>query len=127
VERKPIPVYGAGVNMRDWLHVQDHARGIWSVLNAGRIGETYCIGGGNVISNMRLVEKLCDLYDSMYDTETESRDLITLVQDRKGHDMKYAVSYSKMRYELGWKPKRNFNDGLCETIEWYKKKFENED
>lgn len=123
VKNLDIPVYGNGINKRDWLHVSDHADAIITILESGRIGETYCIGGNNVMSNIDLVKKICKTYDSLYQIGAPSDNLITYVKDRKGHDLKYAIDARKMKYELGWEPKISFNEGLEETVKWYSEKF----
>lgn len=117
-----IPVYGNGINKRDWLHVEDHAEAILKILREGEIGETYCVGGNNVMSNIEVVHAICDAYDILYGT-VSSRDLISYVKDRKGHDLKYAIDASKMRHLLGWKPKRDFHKGLREVVKWYTEKY----
>ena len=119
-----IPVYGMGINKRDWLHVSDHADGIITILKKGKIGDTYCIGGNNVMSNIDLVKKICNLYDDLHGISAKSTDLIKYVEDRKGHDLKYAINADKMRYELGWKPKVHFEMGLRETILFYSRNVE---
>jgi dTDP-glucose 4,6-dehydratase len=118
ITRKPIPIYGEGLNRRDWLHVEDHADAIRNILLRGTIGETYCVGGNNDINNIELAMVLCEIFDEMYGMR-ESMKLITFVKDRKGHDMKYAVNISKMRWMLGWRPSKDFKEGLMETVKWY--------
>ncbi len=118
--RRPIPVYGDGMNVRDWLHVGDHAEALWQVLTRGRNGETYNIGGGNEQPNIRIVELICDLMDEMApEVCTYSRKLIAFVKDRPGHDLRYAIDASKVREELGWTPTYTFERGIRETIQWY--------
>jgi dTDP-glucose 4,6-dehydratase len=118
--RKPLPVYGDGMNVRDWLYVRDHAEALWQVLQHGRAGETYNIGGHNEWANIRIVELICDLVDEMKpDLGGESRKLITFVKDRPGHDRRYAIDATKMKQELGWKPAYTFERGIRETVEWY--------
>jgi len=124
VERKPIPIYGSGENKRDWLNVGDHVRAIITILKKGSFGETYCVGGNNVMSNLQLVRTICKTYDKIY--KTDSLELITFVEDRKGHDLKYAINPSKIKHLLGWKPIIKFEDGLRYTIKWYHKKFTDE-
>lgn len=120
VARQPIPIYGDGLNVRDWIHVADHADALWQVLQRGRAGETYCIGGGNEWPNLRLVEQVCDLVDELApQLGGASRRLITLVKDRPGHDWRYAIDASKIERELGWRPTRAFATGLRETVQWY--------
>lgn len=120
LERKPIPVYGDGMNVRDWLYVTDHAEALWLVLTRGGNGETYNLGGGNEWPNLRIIEQLCDLVDQ-FDPSLggNSRRLITFVRDRLGNDRRYAVDASKIRAELGWQPAHGFADSLRETVRWY--------
>jgi dTDP-glucose 4,6-dehydratase len=118
--RKPLPVYGDGMNVRDWLYVRDHAEALWQVLQHGRAGETYNIGGHNEWANIRIVELICDLVDELKpDLGGNSRDLITFVKDRPGHDRRYAIDATKMKQELGWKPAYTFEKGIRETVQWY--------
>ena len=118
--RRPIPIYGDGLNVRDWLHVSDHVEALWAVLTRGRAGESYNIGGGNERSNLGLVETICDLFDELQPTPGgPSRDLISFVTDRPGHDRRYAVDAAKMERELGWRPSCPFESGLRETVRWY--------
>lgn len=118
--RRPVPVYGDGLNVRDWLHVGDHVQALWRVLNAGRVGETYNIGARHELANLRLVEHLCDLVDEMRpELGGGSRGLITFVPDRPGHDRRYAVDASKIENELGWRPSQSFEAGIRETVAWY--------
>ncbi|HYG33403.1 MAG TPA: dTDP-glucose 4,6-dehydratase [Clostridia bacterium] len=118
--RKSVPVYGDGMNVRDWLYVQDHAEALWQVLNRGRIGETYNIGGHNEWANIRIVEVICDLIDEMApQLGGSSRKLITFVKDRPGHDRRYAIDASKIQKELGWVPAHKFEQGIRETVRWY--------
>ncbi len=118
--RKPAPVYGDGMNVRDWLYVRDHAEALWLVLNRGGVGETYNIGGHNEWANLRIVELICDLIDEMAPhLGGNSRKLITFVKDRPGHDRRYAIDASKMKRELGWAPAHQFEQGIRETVRWY--------
>ncbi len=118
--RRSIPVYGDGMNVRDWLYVRDHAEALWLVLNRGRVGETYNIGGHNEWANLRIVELICDLMDQMAPhLGGNSRSLITFVKDRPGHDRRYAIDAGKIQRELGWKPAHTFETGIRETIQWY--------
>jgi dTDP-glucose 4,6-dehydratase len=120
MQRKPLPVYGDGLNVRDWLHVKDHVSALWTVLGAGKIGETYCIGGNNEIANIRLVEKLCDFVDEMKpEWGGNSQRLITFVKDRPGHDRRYAISTKKIANELKWIPEIGLKEGLKSTVKWY--------
>jgi dTDP-glucose 4,6-dehydratase len=120
IARKPIPVYGDGLNVRDWLYVRDHAEALWLVLTRGRLGETYNIGGNNEWANIRIVELICDVIDELApQLGGKSRQLITFVKDRPGHDRRYAIDASKIRDELGWVPAHTFESGVRETIQWY--------
>ena len=116
--REKIPVYGSGENMRDWLHVRDHSNAIITILENGNFGETYCIGGNNVVSNLDLVKKICKIHDQVT-RKKGSENLISFVEDRKGHDLKYAIDASKLEKELDWKPRVSFELGLKETVQWY--------
>lgn len=115
--RELIPVYGQGINVRDWLHVEDHAEAIVEIAHRGVNGETYCIGGDCELTNLELVNNLVILYDEMNGTESEN--LIQFVKDRPGHDLRYSIDYSKLQNELGWSPKRSIVEGLRQTILWY--------
>lgn len=120
LNRKPIPVYGDGKNVRDWLYVEDHAEALWQVLSRGRDGETYNIGGHNEWANIRIVELMCDLIDEFAPhLGGDSRKLITYVKDRPGHDRRYAIDASKIERELGWKPACTFEEGIRRTVQWY--------
>ncbi len=120
LQRKPIPVYGDGMNVRDWLFVSDHAEALWQVLTRGGAGETYNIGGNNEWPNLRIVERICDLIDDLApQLGGHSRKLIAFVPDRPGHDRRYAIDATKITQELGWKPAYTFERGLRETVEWY--------
>jgi dTDP-glucose 4,6-dehydratase len=118
--RKPVPVYGDGMNVRDWLYVRDHAEALWTVLMRGTTGETYNIGGHNEWANIRIVELICDLIDELApQLGGDSRKLITFVKDRPGHDRRYAIDAGKIEKELGWVPAHRFEDGIRETVRWY--------
>jgi len=118
--RQCVPVYGDGLQVRDWLHVRDHVEALWQLLERGRDGETYNLGGLNQWPNLRLVERVCDLLDELApDRHQASRNLITHVADRPGHDRRYAIDISKVQAELGWKPTVDFDTGLRETAQWY--------
>ncbi len=118
--RRPIPVYGDGMNVRDWLYVRDHAEALWQVLTRGADGETYNIGGHNEWPNIRIVELICDLVDELApQIGGQSRKLITFVKDRPGHDRRYAIDASKIEQQLGWKPGYTFERGIRETVQWY--------
>ncbi len=118
--RKSIPVYGDGMNVRDWLYVGDHCEALWTVLTAGKLGETYNIGGHNELANLHLVLLICDLIDEMKPAlGGNSRDLITFVTDRPGHDRRYAIDAGKIERDLGWTPAHSFESGIRETVVWY--------
>lgn len=120
IEKKPLPVYGKGENVRDWLHVKDHARAIDDVFHKGVAGQTYNIGGHNEWKNIDLVHLLCDIMDQKLNRAIgESRSLITYVTDRAGHDLRYAIDAGKIERELGWTPEYTFEEGLAETVDWY--------
>ncbi len=116
----PIPVYGKGENIRDWLFVEDHARAIDVIFHKGKTGETYNIGGNNEWTNIDLIRLLCQIMDEKLNREDgESAKLITFVKDRAGHDLRYAIDSSKLQRELGWQPSLIFEEGLEKTVEWY--------
>jgi dTDP-glucose 4,6-dehydratase len=120
VEGKPLPVYGDGQNVRDWLFVDDHCRAITAVLERGRLGQTYNIGGDSERSNLQIVLGICDLVDEFLKREPgSSRNLIRYVKDRPGHDRRYAIDASKIQSELGWKPTLQLEEGLRKTVGWY--------
>jgi len=121
LENKPLPVYGDGLNVRDWLFVEDHCSAIRAVLAKGRVGETYNIGGNSERANIDVVTTICDLVDEMRPHEAggSRRDLITYVKDRPGHDRRYAINARKISEELGWKPAAEFEAGLRKTVRWY--------
>lgn len=117
---KPVPVYGKGENIRDWLYVVDHARAIDQVFHEGKVGDTYNIGGHNEWKNIDLIYLLCKIMDTKLGrTAGTSEKLITFVKDRAGHDLRYAIDSSKIQRELGWKPSLQFEEGLEKTVEWY--------
>jgi dTDP-glucose 4,6-dehydratase len=117
---KPLPIYGKGENIRDWLFVEDHALAIDNIYHEGKVGETYNIGGDNEWTNLDLVKKLCDIMDKKLGQEIgTSQQLITFVKDRAGHDLRYAIDASKIENELGWKPSIQFEEGFEQTIDWY--------
>ena len=120
LNEKPLPIYGNGLNIRDWLWVEDHASAIDAVFHKGKIGESYNIGGLNEWTNIDLVMFLCQLMDQKLGRpEGSAAKLITYIKDRAGHDQRYAIDASKIREELGWTPSINFEDGLSKTIDWY--------
>ena len=120
---RPLPVYGDGAQVRDWLYVEDHVRGLDLVLRRGRIGATYAIGGGNEQCNLDVVETLCDLLEELAPDRPAGvahyRDLIEFVRDRPGHDRRYAIDAGRIRSELGWQPRESFQSGLRKTLVWY--------
>ena len=109
---KPLPVFGQGINIRDWLYVDDHCRAIDLIIHEGREGEVYNVGGHNEMRNIDIVKLICRLLD-------KPESLITYVTDRKGHDMRYAIDPTKIHEELGWLPETRFEDGISKTINWY--------
>ena len=120
---QPLPVYGDGSQIRDWLYVEDHAKALIKVVTEGEIGETYNIGGHNEKTNLEVVETICDLLEELAPEKptdvTNYRDLITFVKDRPGHDVRYAIDASKIERELGWVPEETFESGLRKTVQWY--------
>lgn len=116
---EPLPVYGNGSNVRDWLYVDDHARALRLVLEKGRIGETYNIGGESERTNLQVVERICALLDTLAPGKKPRSSQITYVADRPGHDLRYAMDITKIRTELGWAPKETFESGLERTVRWY--------
>ncbi|MBL6591630.1 MAG: dTDP-glucose 4,6-dehydratase [Flavobacteriaceae bacterium] len=119
IKKTKIPIYGNGLNIRDWLYVEDHIEAIDLIFNKGIIGETYCIGGENEIKNIDLIKMIIKEYDLIQQNKNSSIDLISFVEDRLGHDFRYAIDISKIKYELGWKPKTSIGLGLKKTINWY--------
>ncbi|MFH1761019.1 MAG: dTDP-glucose 4,6-dehydratase [bacterium] len=121
LEQRPLPVYGDGKNVRDWLYVEDHCMALDSVLEKGIIGRTYNIGGCNECTNINIVNEICRIMDNKLNLSPEksSRHLITFVKDRPGHDRRYAIDASRITKELGWKPRETFKTGIRRTIDWY--------
>ena len=119
LDGRPLPIYGDGGNVRDWLHVDDHCAGLLLVLKKGRLGEKYNIGGGNERTNLQVVDGICDVLDELRPLPTARKSLKTFVADRPGHDRRYAIDATKIRRELGWAPRHTFEDGLRETARWY--------
>ena len=120
INNKPLPVYGKGENVRDWLFVKDHARAIDVIYHRGRVGEVYNIGGNNEWKNIDLVHLLCEVMDRKLKRDPgTSAGLITYVTDRPGHDLRYAIDSSKLQTELGWQPSVDFPTGLDQTVDWY--------
>lgn len=116
---EPIPIYGDGTNVRDWLYVLDHCKGIELAINAGKPGETYNIGGRNERQNLYIANTICELLDVLSPKDKSYKEQITFVQDRPGHDFRYAIDASKIENELGWQAEENFESGIKKTIEWY--------
>lgn len=125
LEGKPLPVYGKGNQIRDWLFVEDHARALYKVIKEGAIGETYNIGGHNEKQNIEVVNKICELLDELHPAKSipvkNYQELITFVKDRPGHDIRYAIDAGKIQRELGWQPEETFESGIRKTVEWYLK------
>jgi dTDP-glucose 4,6-dehydratase len=119
LENKPLPVYGKGDQIRDWLYVEDHARALYKVVTDGKPGETYNIGGHNEKQNLEVVQTICNILQELRPRQTSYRDLITHVKDRPGHDMRYAIDAGKIQRELGWSPDETFETGIRKTVEWY--------
>ena len=119
INKTRIPVYGNGLNVRDWLYVEDHVEAIDLIFHRGSVGETYCIGGNNEIRNLDLIKLIIKQFDSIKKHKNSSIDLISFVKDRLGHDYRYAIDISKIKNELGWKPKTSIDIGLKNTLNWY--------
>ena len=120
IDWKPLPVYGSGDNIRDWLFVEDHCIALETIFSKGEVGETYNIGGSNEVKNIRIVKTICDIMDELKPSKNGShRDLITFVDDRPGHDKRYAVDSTKLKNTLKWKPRESFQSGIKKTIKWY--------
>lgn len=125
LEGKPLPIYGDGKQIRDWLYVEDHARALWEVVSNGKVGDTYNIGGHNEKTNLQVVSTICELLDGKIKQKPDGlssfKDLISFVRDRPGHDRRYAIDASKIENELGWRPRETFDSGLGKTVDWYLK------
>jgi dTDP-glucose 4,6-dehydratase len=121
LEGKKLPVYGNGGNVRDWLYVEDHARALQAVVNDGRPGETYCVGGRNERTNLQVVKAICALLDELAPNKAigDRKSLINFVADRPGHDLRYAIDPTRICTELGWQPRESFDSGLRKTVEWF--------
>jgi len=119
LEGKPLPVYGKGDQIRDWLYVEDHARALYKVVTEGQPGETYNIGGHNEKQNIEVVHTICDILQELRPQQASYRDLITTVKDRPGHDRRYAIDARKIQKELGWTPEETFETGIRKTVQWY--------
>lgn len=123
LSNQPIPIYGDGKNIRDWLYVLDHCKGIDLVYHGGKSGQTYNIGGRNERTNLQIVDRICTILDEKVPQEKSCKELITFVEDRSGHDRRYAIDATKLEDELGWKADENFDSGIVKTIEWYLGKY----
>ena len=121
---QPIPIYGDGKNIRDWLYVLDHCKGIDLVYHTGREANVYNIGGRNERTNLQIVDSICTILDEKVPKEKSYKELITFVEDRAGHDRRYAIDATKLENELGWKADENFDTGIVKTIEWYLQKYQ---
>jgi dTDP-glucose 4,6-dehydratase len=120
IDRKPLPIYGQGLNVRDWLYVEDHCEAIWTVIEKGAVGRTYNIGGNSAVRNIDVVRRICSLLShELKVDEREFSSLITHVRDRPGHDLRYSVDASRLRDECGWTPRETFESGLRRTVRWY--------
>jgi dTDP-glucose 4,6-dehydratase len=121
LQRQPLPVYGRGLNVRDWLYVEDHARALLTILTRGAVGQIYNVGGNNEMRNIDVVEAVCDLVDEIAPDQGlgSRRSLISFVEDRPGHDRRYAIDASRLTRDLGWTPSETFSSGLRKTVEWY--------
>ena len=123
LEGKPLPVYGEGTQVRDWLYVEDHTRALYKIVTEGKVGETYNIGGHNEKQNIEVVHALCDLLDELVPEKPEGinryRELVVHVQNRPGHDLRYAIDASKIQRDLGWTPEETFETGIRKTVQWY--------
>jgi dTDP-glucose 4,6-dehydratase len=123
IEGKKLPIYGDGKQIRDWLYVNDHVRALLTVALKGKVGETYNIGGNNEVKNIEVVEKICDILDKLIPDKLNGlssySELIKYVQDRPGHDVRYAIDNTKIKSQLGWEPKESFKSGMQKTVEWY--------
>ena len=120
-----IPIYGDGKNIRDWLYVLDHCKGIDIVYHNGKKGETYNIGGRNERTNLKIVDRSCSILDQQVPKESSYKELITFVEDRAGHDRRYAIDATKLENELGWRAEENFDSGIVKTVGWYLRKYKN--
>ena len=124
ISGEKIPIYGDGKNIRDWLYVLDHCKGIETVYKKGKTGETYNIGGKNERNNLYIVDLICGVLDTIKPQEKTYKEQISFVKDRPGHDFRYAIDASKIENELGWSADENFETGIQKTIEWYLKKYQ---
>ena len=125
LQNQPIPIYGNGQNIRDWLYVKDHCEGIILAFNKGTAGQTYNIGGDNEKTNLEIAHEICTLLDKKLPKSESYKTLITFVKDRPGHDFRYAIDATKIRESLGWKPAETFKTGIEKTVNWYIKQYNN--
>ena len=124
LSERPIPIYGSGTNIRDWLYVDDHVRALDLIFHAGMSGEHYNVGADNERTNLQIANTICDILDGLYKRNNGNyRDLITFVADRPGHDMRYAIDATKLKTELGWQPQESFDSAMHKTVQWYVNKF----
>lgn len=120
LEGKPLPIYGDGQNIRDWLYVEDHCTAIYQVLKSGTVGETYNVGGNSEKTNLEVVERICQILDELAPKpDFKHSSLISFVKDRPGHDRRYAINSTKIQAAIGWQPQETFETGLCKTVQWY--------
>jgi dTDP-glucose 4,6-dehydratase len=119
LEGKPLPVYGNGSNVRDWLYVDDHVRALFLILRRGRVGEKYNVGGRNERTNLDVVQRICDIMDRFNPAGASHRRHVSFVTDRPGHDQRYAIDASRLERELGWSAKETFDTGIEKTVRWY--------
>ena len=119
IDQKKLPVYGTGENIRDWLHVEDHAEALWLIASKGQLSESYNVGGNSERTNLMVVEAICDVLDETFPDRPAHKSLINFVTDRPGHDFRYAVNFDRIKKELNWKPRHSFKTGLIQTVEWY--------
>ncbi|MBZ9786863.1 dTDP-glucose 4,6-dehydratase [Psychroflexus sp. CAK57W] len=123
IQKQPIPIYGDGKNVRDWLYVDDHCKGIDIALHSGKLGETYNIGGKNERQNIYIANRICELLDELRPEQAPHKELINYVTDRPGHDFRYAIDATKIEIELGWKADETFETGILKTVKWYLEKY----
>lgn len=125
LNKEPIPIYGDGKNIRDWLYVLDHCKGIELVYEKGKYGDTYNIGGRNERDNIYIATTICEILDKLMPSDRSYKELISFVKDRPGHDFRYAIDATKIENDLGWKADENFESGILKTVEWYIEKYKN--
>jgi dTDP-glucose 4,6-dehydratase len=126
LSEKALPIYGKGENVRDWLYVEDHVRALYLILTKGTVGQSYAVGGNAEIKNIEIARQVCKILDEIIPRENNGtyEDLINFVTDRPGHDLRYAIDYSKINKELGWAPQESFQSGLKKTVRWYLENIE---